>query len=308
MSRYILKRFLYMIPMLIAVVLLVFLIMSLTPGDPATSVLPMTTPQYVKDAYNERVGFTGTLAERFMRYVKGFATGNVTSYVTGNNVFDEIADFIPLTFTFGTVSFLISAIIGIALGIFSAIKQYSFLDTSVTVLAVVFASVPSFFVAICLILLFAVKWGLLPSYGMESLRSFILPVSTMVLATVPMLSRMTRSSMLEVLNQDFIRTARAKGCSEKRTIWKHALKNASLPIVTLLVTGFASILGGSVIIEQIFTLPGLGMYMLTAMNKKNVPAVMTCALLLSFVFMVCMVLLDICYAAIDPRIRMRYKK
>lgn len=293
--------------MLIAVMLTVFLIMSLTPGDPASSVLPMTTPQNVKDAYNERVGFTGTLPERFIRYVKGFVSGNVTSYVTGENVFSEIADFIPLTFTFGLISFSISAVIGVSLGIFSAIRQYSFLDTAVTVLSVIFASVPSFFVAVCFILLFAVKWGLLPSYGMESARSFILPVSTMVLSIVPMLSRMTRSSMLEVLNQDYIRTSRAKGCPEKLTIWKHALKNASLPIVTLLVTGFASILGGAVIIEQIFTLPGLGMYMLAAINKKNVPAVMTCALLLSLVFMVCMVLLDICYALIDPKIKMRYK-
>lgn len=114
--------------------------------------------------------------------------------------------------------------------------------------------------------------------------------------------------MLDAMNQDFIRTARAKGCSEKRVIWKHALKNASLPIITLLVSGLASTLGGSVIVEQIFTIPGVGMYMLSAIKDKNVPVVMTCALVLSLIFMVAMVLLDICYALIDPKIGARYKK
>ena len=123
-----------------------------------------------------------------------------------------------------------------------------------------------------------------------------------------MLSRMTRSAMLDAMSQDYIRTARAKGCSEKRVIWKHALKNASLPIITLLLSGLATTLGGSVVVEQIFTIPGVGMYLLSAVNEKNVPVVMTCALLLSFIFMLAMVLLDICYALIDPKIGARYKK
>ena len=135
-----------------------------------------------------------------------------------------------------------------------------------------------------------------------------MPVTTMVLGTIPMLSRLTRSSMLDAMNQDFIRTARAKGCSEKRVIWKHALKNAAMPIITLLITGLAGTVGGSVIVEQIFTIPGVGTYMLSGVNDKNVPVVMTCALVLSFVFMLAMVLLDVAYAIVDPKIRARYKK
>ena len=308
MSRYIVKRLLYLIPMLFCVVLMVFLIMSLTPGDPATNVLPLTTPQEVKDAFNESVGYTGSLWDRFWNYLGGLFSGNVVSYSTGENIFEELKTRFPMTLSFGTWAFCISAIIGVALGILSAIKQYSFLDTTVTIFAVLFASIPSFFVAVLLILYFSGHLGALPSFGVGTLRHYILPVTTLVLANIPMLSRMTRSAMLDAMSQDYIRTARAKGCSEKRVIWKHALKNASLPIITLLLSGLATTLGGSVVVEQIFTIPGVGMYLLSAVNEKNVPVVMTCALLLSFIFMLAMVLLDICYALIDPKIGARYKK
>lgn len=308
MYRYVIKRCLYLIPMLFFVILMIFLIMSLTPGDPASNVLPLTTTQDVKDAFNERVGYTGGLATRFLIYLKGLLTGNVVSYTSGENVFTELATRFPLTVSVGTWAFCISAVLGVSLGILSAIRQYSFLDTTVTIFAVLFASIPSFFVAVCMILYFSVYKGWLPSFGIEGFKSYIMPVTTLVLANIPILSRMTRSSMLDAMNQDFIRTARAKGCGEKRVIWKHALKNACLPIITLLITGLAATLGGSVIVEQIFTIPGVGMYMLTAVTEKNVPVVMTCALLLSLIFMGAMVLLDICYALIDPKIGARYKK
>lgn len=309
MSRYLIKRFLYMIPMLFLVILFVYLIMSFTPGDPATNNLPLTTPQQVKDAYNERVGYTGTVAGRFFGYLKGLASGNVLSYTSGENIFTELGKRLPLTLRLGLLSFSIAALLGVGLGILSAVKQYSFLDSSLTVIAVLFASIPSFFIAGVLQLYFAVNRGLLPSFGMEAgWKSYILPVSTLVVTSIPVLSRMTRSAMLNALNQDYIRTARAKGCSEKRVIWKHALKNASFPIITLLLTGLASIIGGSVIIESIFTLPGIGTYHLTAINGKNTPVVMTCTLILSAVFMIAMVLMDVFFALIDPKVRARYQK
>lgn len=309
MTRYIVKRLLYMIPMVFCVVLVVFLIMSLTPGDPAGNTLPLNTPQNVKDAYNEAVGFTGSLLSRFTRYMGGLLQGNIPSYATQENIFTELAVRMPLTLRYGLVAFVLSGFIGVALGILSAVRQYSFLDTTVTVLSVAFSSIPSFFFAICLILYFAVYRGVLPSFGSnDGIRSYILPTVTLVLSSVPVLSRMTRSAMLDTLNQDYIRTARAKGCGEKRVIWKHALKNASLPIIALLVSGFAGILGGSVIVESIFTLPGIGTYMFNGINAKNVPVVMTCALLLSFVFMLSMVMMDIFFALIDPKIRLRYTR
>lgn len=309
MGQYILKRLLYMIPMMFAVIVMVFLIMAFTPGDPATNVLPLNTPPEIKAQFNERVGFSDNLWERFGNYMHGLLTGNVLSYTTEENIFGELFQRIPITFKVGIQAFVIAMIIGVSMGILSAIKQYSFLDTTVTIFAITFASVPSFFIAMMLVLFFAVELGILPAFGLEKgWLSYVMPVTTMVLGSIPMLSRLTRSAMLDAMNQDFIRTARAKGCSEKRVIWKHALKNAAMPILTLLITGLASTVGGSVIVEQIFTIPGVGTYMLSGVNDKNVPVVMTCALVLSFVFMLAMVILDIAYAIVDPKIRARYKK
>lgn len=308
MPRYIVKRLLYMIPLLFFVILAVFLIMSLLPGDPASNILPATTLPEVKQAYNESVGFTGSLPSRFFNYLKGLFTGKVISYQTQKNVFDELAVRFPVTLKLGLISFSLAVVIGVALGILSAVRQYSFIDFAVTTLSVLFASIPSFFVAMLLLLYFAVYRGLLPSFGLQDgVRSYILPVATLTISNIPVLSRMTRSAMLEALNQDYIRTARAKGCSSRRVIWKHALKNASLPIITLVVTGFASVLGGAVICETIFTLPGVGTYMLNGVLTKDIPVVMTTGLLLAFIFMAAMVILDILYALIDPKIRARYQ-
>ncbi|MBQ1391388.1 MAG: ABC transporter permease [Firmicutes bacterium] len=309
MTRYIIKRLLYMIPMLFLVVLLVFLIMSFTPGDPASANLPLTTPAAVKEAYNESVGYSASLPVRFLTFLRGLLHGNVPSYSTGDNVFAELARRIPMTLRLGLISFSIAALLGVAMGILSAVKQYSFLDTTLTVFSVLFASIPSFFIAILMLLYFAVNKGLLPSFGMnDGIRSYILPITTMVIGSIPILSRMTRSAMLGVLKQDYIRTARSKGVPERSVIWKHALKNASFPIITLLLSGLAGILGGSVIVESIFSLPGVGMYMLDAIHQKNVPGVMICALLLSAIFILAMVLMDICFALIDPKVRVRYQK
>ena len=308
MRNYITKRLLYMIPMMFMVIVVIFLIMSLTPGDPASANLPMTTPQTVKDAYNESVGFSGSLLTRFGFYLKGLFSGNVPSYTTQENIFVEIGIRLPYTLALSGTSFLLAAILGVSLGILSAVKQYSFMDVTITIIAVFFGSVPAFLLGTLFILYFSVGLGLFPSFGADhGIRSYVLPVAASTLAMIPMISRMTRSAMLSVMNQDYIRTARAKGCSERRVIWKHVLKNASLPIITLLVGGFASVIGGSVIIEQIFSLPGIGLYMLNAINGKNVPVVMTCALLLAFMFMISMVMMDIFYALIDPRVRARYK-
>jgi peptide/nickel transport system permease protein len=297
-----------MIPMLFLVILAVFLIMSLTPGDPATNNLPITTAPEVKEAYNVSVGYSGSLTTRFITYLDGLIHGNVLSYTTGQNIFEELGRRLPLTLRLGIISFAIATILGVGLGILSAVRQYSFIDTTLTILSVLFASIPSFFVAILLLLYFSVYKGLLPTFGAnDGIRSYILPITTLVISSIPVISRMTRSSMLGVLQQDYIRTARAKGVPERNIIWKHALKNASFPIITLLLTGFAGLLGGAVVVESIFSLPGIGTYMLNAINEKNVPGVMTCALMLSVVFMLAMVLIDICFALIDPKVRARYQ-
>lgn len=309
MGKYILRRVLYLLPMMFLVIVTVFLIMSFTPGDPATNNLPITAAPEVKAAYNESVGYTDALVPRFLHYMGGLLTGNVLSYTSRENIFTEIALRLPSTLKLGLASFLLAAILGVSLGIVTAIRQYSFLDGAISVAAVVFGSVPAFLLATLGIFLFSVKLGMFPSFGITAgWRSFVLPVASMTLSGVPMICRITRSAMLSVMNTDYIRTARAKGCDERRVIWKHVLKNASLPILTLLLSGLAGMVGGSVIIEQVFSIPGIGLYMLDAINGKNVPVVMTCALLLAFIFMLAMLLNDICYALIDPKVRLRYRR
>ena len=304
MSRYIVKRLLYMIPMLFCVILMIFLIMSLTPGDPASNVLPLTTPQDVKDAFNERVGFSGSLLTRFGNYMHGLLTGNVLSYTTQENVFTELATRFPLTIRVGTWAFCISAVIGVSLGILSAIKQYSFLDTTVTIFAVTFASVPSFFVAVLMILFFAVYKGWLPSFGIEGFTSYIMPVATLVLANIPILSRMTRSSMLDAMTQDYIRTARANGIREGSVKYRHALKNSLIPVITLVALQVRSMVGGSLLAEQVFSIAGMGRLIMTSVMNKDYLTVQATTFVISLFVVICNFLLDIAYGIVDPRIRL----
>ena len=302
MSRYIVKRLLYMIPMLFCVILMIFLIMSLTPGDPASNVLPLTTPQDVKDAFNERVGFSGSLLTRFGNYIHGLLTGNVLSYTTQENVFTELATRFPLTIRVGTWAFCISAVIGVSLGILSAIKQYSFLDTTVTIFAVTFASVPSFFVAVLMILFFAVYKGWLPSFGIEGFTSYIMPVATLVLANIPILSRMTRSSMLDAMTQDYIRTARAKGVPAFRIIFGHALKNSLIPVITYVGPMLAYIVTGSLVVEKIFSVSGIGRAFVNSINNRDYPLIMGTTIVLASLIVIMNLISDILYKVVDPRI------
>lgn len=310
MARYILKRVLYMIPLALCVTLIVFLIMSFTPGDPATNNLPITTEPHVKQAYNESVGYTDDLATRYLNFLKGLLKGEVLSYSSRNNVFEELSTRFPLTIRLCLLGFLLSSIIGVTIGILSAIKQYSFFDTAMTVIVVLFSCVPTFFSGVILLLTFAVKVNWFPSFFAveQGIRGMVLPTLTLVLGNVPVLSRLTRSAMLSVLNQDYIRTARAKGVPERKVIWKHALKNACFPIIMVLLSGFAGVLSGSVVMETIYSVPGIGTYMTGAITQKNTPGVMTCALILSLIYMIAMLLIDITFAVIDPRIRVRYQK
>ncbi len=310
MGKYILRRILYMIPMALCVTLIVFLIMSFTPGDPATNNLPITTEPAVKQAYNESVGFTDDLGTRYMNFLKGLLKGEVLSYTTRNNIFTELAQRFPLTVKLGMLGFILSSIIGVSLGIFTAIKQYSFFDTAATVVVVLFSCVPTFFSGVLLLILFSVRLNWFPTFFTldQGIKGIVLPTLTIILGSVPHLSRLTRSAMLSVLNQDYIRTARAKGIPERKVIWKHALKNACFPIIMVLLSGFASVLSGSVVTETIYSVPGIGTYMTGAITQKNIPGVMTCALLLSLLYMTAMLLIDITFAVIDPRIRVRYQK
>ena len=310
MGKFILKRLLYMIPVLLGVAFLVFAILSLTPGDPGTIILGITAKPEDIASLNEQFGYNKPFLIRFFSYIKDivlhFNLG--VSYQTREPVINDIMAKFPNTLKLTIFSMSLSAIIGISFGIISAVKQYSALDHICVVTALVFACIPGFWLGLMLMMLFSLKLGWLPSYGAESLKNFILPTLTVSMTSAAGLLRLTRSAMLETIRQEYIRTAKAKGASKKRIIIKHALRNALMPVVTTLGTSFGASLGGAIIAETVFAMPGMGTLIITAIRQKDIPMVMGSTLFLAVLFSLIILLVDILYAVIDPRIMDKYKK
>ena len=309
MTRYVVKRLRYMIPVLLGVAFLVFTILSLTPGDPGSIILGITAKPEDIAALNAQFGYDKPFLVRFVNYIGDillhFDLG--TSYATRQPVIDSILARFPNTLVLAVLSMCLSSILGISMGIFSAVRQYSVMDHVVVVVALVFASMPGFWLGLMLLILFSLRLGWLPSFGATSFRHFILPTITVAMPSAAGLLRLTRSTMLETIRKEYIRTARAKGASNRRVIWKHALRNALLPVVTTLGTGFGASLGGAIIAETVFAMPGMGTLMTTAIRQKDVPTVMSATLFLAVLFSLIILLVDILYAFIDPRIKSKYR-
>ncbi len=309
MYKYVIKRLLFTIPVLFGAVFLVFTIMNLTPGDPGRLILGITAKQSDIDALNHQLGVDQPFFVQFFNYLKNMVTkfDFGTSYRTGLPVFDEILARFPATFWLALWSMIVSSIVGIALGIVSAVKQYSVLDNILTTLAMLLSAIPGFWLGLMLMLIFALQLGLLPSNGIADWTGYILPVVTLSLNGAATQMRLTRSTMLETIRQDYIRTAKSKGAPEKVVIWKHALKNALLPVVTAMGMNFGASLGGAVIIETVFGVPGLGMLIVNSIRQKDTPTVMAATLFLAILFCLVMLVVDILYAYIDPRIKAKYQ-
>jgi peptide/nickel transport system permease protein len=310
MYKYAIKRILLTIPVLLGVVFIVFSILSLTPGDPASEILGVTASVQARASLNHSLGYDLPFFTRFFNYLKNiilhFDFG--ISYTTKKPVVIELMKRFPVTVKLAAFSIILSTIIGVSLGVLSAIKQYSVLDTTCTVMAMFFSAVPYFWLGMMFMLLFSLKLGWLPTNGIDSVKGYILPVSICTIGGIGGMLRLTRSTMLETIRQDYIRTARAKGAPERIVIWRHALKNGLLPVITIIGANFGSLLGGAVVIETIFALPGVGTYILTAIRQKNVPVVLSGTLILAALFCVIMLIVDLLYAFIDPRIKARYTK
>jgi len=309
MAKYIIKRLLYMIPVLLGVAFLVFTILSLTPGDPGSIILGITARPEDIAVLNEKFGYNKPFLIRFFTYI-----GNIIfhhdlgiSYQTRQPVIDSILARFPNTLFLAVLSMCVSALLGVTLGIVSAVKQYQAIDRVLVVTALIFASIPGFWLGLMLLLLFSLKLGWLPSFGAGSLKNFILPTVTVSLTSAAGLLRLTRASMLETVRQEYIRTARAKGAPEKLVIYKHALRNALIPVVTTMGTSFGASLGGAIIAETVFAMPGMGTLLTTAIRQKDIPMVMGATLFLAFLFSLVILLVDILYAFIDPRIKAKYQ-
>lgn len=309
MIRYIVKRILMLIPMLLAITFIVSGIMELTPSDPATLILGTKATEEQKEELNEELGLDDPFLVRYVRYVKDAVTGDLgTSWRNSRPVWDEIMVRLPTTLKLSVAAIIIALAVGIPLGVLSAVKQYSIFDVIGTAGAMLFASIPSFWFGLILILVFALKLNILPSNGSDTWVHYILPSVTLALPVVASMLRLTRTTMLETVRSDYVRTARSKGQKEQVVVFRHALKNALLPVITSAGMEFGGLLGGVVTVETVFSINGVGSLVLTGIQMKDVPLVTGCALVLSTLYMLVMLLVDILYAFIDPRIRARYTK
>ena len=307
MVRYILKRLLLMVPVILGISFLIFAIMEFTPGDPATIILGDRAPQESIDALREEMGLNDPFILRYLRYVTNAVKGDFgSSYRNRLPVFDEIMARFPTTIVLATGAIILTVLIGVPIGILSAVKQYSLMDNTTLAGALILTSMPGFWLGTMLILLFALQLKLLPATGGESFNGFILPWITLSAAQMASLIRMTRSNMLEVVRADYIKMARAKGASERIVIMRHALRNALMPIVTIIGLNFSTLLGGTMIIETVFALPGIGTLAVISVRQKDVPMVMAVVLFIAFIGGFINLLVDVLYVYIDPRLKSQY--
>jgi peptide/nickel transport system permease protein len=298
-----------MIPTVICIVFIVFGILSLTPGSPGRVILGPSAPQASVDKLNHDFGYDRPFIVRFVDYIGDAVKGDFgISYISKRPIANEIMSRFPTTLILTVLSMFFACLIGIPIGILSAVKRYSLADFLSTSIALFLATMPTFWFGLLLLLLFSLQLGWLPSSGIGSWEHYVLPTLTLALPIAAGIMRMTRSTMLDTLGQDYVRTARAKGASERIVIWRHSLKNALLPVVTQVGLAFGSLLGGTLLVESVFSMPGLGMLTINAIRQKDIPMVTGSVTFLAVLFYLVMLLVDIMYVVIDPRLRSRYGK
>ena len=308
MLKFIVKRILTMIPVVLGVSLLVFVVLEMAPGDAAESILGEYADEQNLEALRDEMGLNDPLLVQWGRYVSDIVLkGDLgTSYKTGMSVTQSIFERYPTTMLMAFLGVIVTALLGITTGIISAVKQYSIWDNLATVFGMIGVSMPSFFSGLVLVFIFAQKLQWLPASGNYGWSYYILPVLTISLTSCATQMRMTRSSMLEVMRQDYIRTARAKGQTERKIILHHQLRNALISIITVIGTQAGILLGGTMIVEQIFAIPGVGKLLMDSISYRDYPMVRGGVLLLALSFSIVNLLVDLVYAAVDPRIRSQF--
>ncbi len=309
MIRYVAKRLLMLIPIIVGITFIVFFILSLTPGDPPRMILGANATPAQVEAMREQMGLNDPVLIRYVKYMGGVIRGDFgTSWSTREPVFQMVFARFPYTFQLALLSMLVTVAVSIPLGIYSAVKQNTAADSTVMVLSMVLAATPKFWLGILMMLVFSVWLRWLPTSGLVSWKSYIMPTIAMAAASTAINTRIVRASVLDVIKQDYIRTARAKGVKEKTIFRRHALKNAMLPVVTVMGMSFASALGGSVLIENVFSIPGIGLLMIERIRQKDIPSVLACVIFIAVVFAVVNLITDILYSYIDPRIKAQYMR
>ena len=313
MYKYVIKRLLMMIPVLLGVTFVVFFILDLTPSDPARIILGDQAPIESIEALREEMGLNDPVLVRYFRYLSGLMRGDWgRSYRNNLPVLPQVMERVPNTALLATSAMMLALAIGIPIGILSALKQYTATDNIFTVIGMVGASMPSFWMGLLLVMLFSLTLNWFPPFGMGTglfplLRSLVLPTVTLGTISAAIILRMTRSSMLEVMRQDYIDTVRAKGLQESKVVIQHMLKNALVSIITVTGLQFGFLLGGAAMVETIFAWPGLGGFMVNSIRTQDIPMVMGSVVFLSVMFSIVNLGVDLLYAFVDPRIKSQYK-
>lgn len=309
MLRYIGKRLLMLIPVILVTSLLIFWAMSLTGGDPAIMILgDNATPAQIEEL-REEMGLNDPFIVQYANYMKGMFTGDMgKSYITNKDVFKTFMEKLPNTLMLGGAAVLIAVIVSIPLGVYTALNQNTWKDTAGMIFALFGTSMPNFWLGLMLILLFSLKLGWLPSGGKTGFSSLILPAVTVGFGLAALITRTTRSSMLDVIRQDYMTTARAKGCSEKQVIYKHGLKNALIPIITAIGLQMSLVITGSVLAETVFSWPGIGRLVYESISKRDTPMVTGSIIMCSIFMCIINLVVDLIYAFFDPRIKAQYSK
>jgi peptide/nickel transport system permease protein len=314
MSAYLGKRVLALIPVLLLVSVIVFTMMRLIPGDPIDVMYGIEgVSEETRAALEKKLGLDQPLAIQYVRWLWRFVTGDWgVSFVNGQPVIDVIARKLPATYILAAASMAIAGLIAVPLGVIAAVRRNTGVDYLAMVAALIGISIPSFWMAIMLILVFSLKLGWLPSIGfvspfkapVESLRHLLLPATALGTTVAGTFTRMIRSSLLEVLGEDYVRTARAKGLRRRTVILIHALKNAFLPVITVAGVWFGFLLAGSVVTETIFAWPGVGQLLVQSILSRDYPMVQNVVLIVSITFVLINLLVDIAYTWLDPRIHL----
>jgi peptide/nickel transport system permease protein len=307
MLRYIFKRLLMIIPVMLLATFIVFTINYFSPADPATVIAGETATQEQIDQIREDLGLNDPFFVQFFRYIgKVLRLDLGTSWRTGRPVAEEVLERAPTTILLTIVSMGLATFVGVLLGIISAVNQYSYIDSLATFFSLLGASMPQFWLGLMLMLFFSLRLGWLPASGFDTPKQWILPAITVSVTALANITRITRSSMLEIIRQDYIRTARAKGLNQAVVILYHGLRNALIPVITVVGMLIGRTLGGAIVTEGIYSIPGLGSYIINAIRSKNNPAIQGSILFCALLFCLVNLIVDIIYAYADPRIKAKY--
>ena len=304
MLKFTMKRLVYLVLVLVGVSFLVFLLLYMTPGDPVRMMLGESATPEAQAELRLELGLDDPFLVQYGRYIKNIVVHQDlgTSYSTRRPVLDEIMTVFPNTVKLATAAIIIAVILGTFLGIVSAVKQNSLLDNAVMVLALIGTSAPIFWIGILMIILFSVNLGWLPPSGFGSFKQLIMPALALGMQSTAVVARMTRSSMREVIRQDFVKTARAKGQKESVVIMKHVFRNALIPVITVVGLQFGTLLGGAMLTEVVFSIPGVGRLMIEAIKQRDFPIVQGSVLFVAACFSLVNLAVDLLYAVVDPKV------